>query len=151
MSDTTMNDAERNAFLSETHIAVLAVASGSDRPPLAVPLFYHYAPDGNFLFFTNTQGRKSRKLGLISSAGVLGMTVQDENFPYKYVRAECSVVSIDQPPAFDAAFQIARRYMPVEDARGFVETELNHPDGRFTVITASPVRWDSQDVSKEAE
>lgn len=150
MADTTMNAAERNAFLSEPHIAILAVESGSDRPPLAVPVFYHYQPNGSFSFFTNTQGRKSRKLGLIKSAGVLGMTVQDENFSYKYVRAECSVVNINQPPTVDAAYQIARRYMPDEDAREFVEAELNHPDGLFTVIAASPVRWDSQDVSKEA-
>lgn len=151
MSDTSMNPAERAAFLAEPHIAVLAVESGSNRPPLAVPLFYHYQADGNFTFFTNTQRRTSRKLGLIKSAGVLEMTVQDENFPYRYVRAECSLVSIDQPPTFDAAFRIAQRYMLDEDARGFVEAELELPDSLFTVITARPDRWDSQDISKETE
>lgn len=62
-----LTERERQDFVAEPHIAVLSVASGSDRPPLAVPLFYAYQSGGNITFFTGTQGRRPRKVGLIES------------------------------------------------------------------------------------
>ena len=143
-----MNEAEIRSFLAEPHVAILAVSSGNQRPPLAVPLFYHYEPGGNFTFFTNTQGRVARKVGLIRSAGTVSMPVEDEQSPYRYVRAEAALVSIDQPAGFEGPYTVARRYMPEADVRGFVEGELAHPAGLFTLVTVKPVRWDSQDMSK---
>ena len=37
-----MNEQTRQAFLAETHVAVLSVASDDARPPLTIPLWYHY-------------------------------------------------------------------------------------------------------------
>ena len=148
MSAMEMNVDERDAFLAELHVAVLAVASGNKRPPLAVPVFYRYEPGGDFSFFTNTEGRSARKVELIRDAGVVSVTIQKEDFPYKYVRVEATVISIDQPAPFDGAFNVARRYMPEEMARGFVQSELDRADSKFTLITVRPERWDSHDFSK---
>jgi hypothetical protein len=52
---------EREAFLAEPHIAVLSVASASERPPLTLPIWYGYQLGGNITFFTGTQGRPARK------------------------------------------------------------------------------------------
>jgi len=78
-----MTEQERQQFLAEPRVGVLSVASDSDRPPLTVPLWYGYQPGGNISFFTGTQGRKARKTGLIQKAGVLSLSVQREEFPYK--------------------------------------------------------------------
>ena len=82
---------ERQEFLADLHVAVLSVASDDGRPPLAVPVWYSYRPGGTISFFTGTQGRKARKTRLIQKAGVLSLSVQREEFPYKYVTVEGTV------------------------------------------------------------
>src|ERR671917_158158 len=115
-----MTEHERQEFLSELHVAVLSVASDNDRPPLTVPVWYGYEPGGNVTFFTGTQGRKARKTRLIEKAGVLSLSVQREEFPYRYVTVEGTVVGADRPPSADQMLAITRRYLPEEAARGFV-------------------------------
>src|SRR5829696_4503589 len=120
-----LTERERQAFLAEPHIGVLSVASDDGRPPLAVPLWYDYEPGSNLTFFTGTQGRRARKAGLIEKAGVLSLTVQREEFPYRYVTVEGTVVGEERrPPSAERALAVAHRYLPEEAARGFVETEL---------------------------
>jgi hypothetical protein len=41
-----MTVAERQAFLAQVHVAVLAVAGEDGRAPLAVPVWYDYRPGG---------------------------------------------------------------------------------------------------------
>ncbi len=94
-----MTEKERQEFLAEPHVAVLSVASGADRPPHTTPVWYAYEPGGDVTFFTGTQGRKSRKSSLIRRAGVLSLTVQQEEFPYRYVTVEGTVVGEDRPPS----------------------------------------------------
>jgi uncharacterized protein len=112
-----LTEEERQAFLAEPHIGVLSVASNDSHPPLTVPVWYHYAPGGNITFFTGTQGRQARKIGLLQKAGVLSFLVQKEDFPYKYVSVECSVVKTDQPPSAEQMVTIVRRYLPEEMAQ----------------------------------
>ena len=94
-----LTEQERQEFLAEPHVAVLSVASDTDRPPLTVPLWYGYQPGGYLSFFTGTQGRKARKTRLIQKAGVLSLLVQRAEFPYKYVTVEGTVVRTDRPPS----------------------------------------------------
>ena len=108
-----MTDGERDAFLAEPHIAVLAIPRG-DRPPHATPVWYHHQPGGNVTFFTGTQGGKSRKAQLIEEAGVVSLCVQQETFPYKYVTVEGTIVQIDRSPSAEQALAIVRRYLPEE-------------------------------------
>jgi len=142
-----MTDQEREAFLAEPRIGVLSVASGNDRPPLTVPLWYGYEPGGNLSFFTGTRGRKARKTELIRAAGVISLVVQQEVMPYKYVTVEGTVIQIDRPPSADQVLAIARRYLPEDQARGFVQGELAHPGSELVLFTIRPGRWLTADFS----
>lgn len=143
-----MNEHDRQAFLAEPHIAVLSVASGDDHPPLAVPVWYNYQPGGNVTFFTGTQGRKARKTALIERAGVLSLTVQRAEFPYKYVAIEGTVVRADRPPSEAGMLAIVGRYLPEEMARGFVATELARPSATLVLFTVRPDHWRAFDFGE---
>jgi nitroimidazol reductase NimA-like FMN-containing flavoprotein (pyridoxamine 5'-phosphate oxidase superfamily) len=145
-----MNEQQRQAFLAEPHIGVLSVASGGDRPPLSVPVWYHYEPGGNVTFFTGTQGRKARKTDLIERAGSVSLCVQRETFPYKYVTIEGTVIGADRPPSAERALAIVRRYIPEEQAQGFVAAELARPSGTFVLFTVRPDRWLAFDFGEGA-
>lgn len=142
-----MTGAEHDAFLAEPHVAVLSVARGGDRPPHTSPVWYHHQPGGNLTFFTGTQGRKSRKAELIEQTGVVSLCVQQETFPYKYVTIEGTIVQSERSPAAEQALAIVRRYLPEEQAQGFVAAELNHPTGEFVLFSVRPDHWHSLDFS----
>ena len=146
-----MTEQERQEFLAEPHVGVMSVASDDDRPPLTVPLWYGYEPGGNLTFFTGTQGRKARKTGLIKKAGVLSLTVQREEFPYRYVTVEGTVIGEERPPSEERMLAVARRYLPEEAARGFVEAELAHPSGELVLFEVRPDRWLSFDFAEDDE
>ena len=146
-----MTDAERDAFLAEPHVAVLSVARDGARAPHTSPVWYHHQPGGNITFFTGTQGRRSRKADLIEQAGVVSLCVQQETFPYKYVTAEGTIVQIDRPPAAEQVLVIVRRYLPEEQAQGFVAAELGHPTGEFVLYSVRPDHWHSLDFSDLAK
>ena len=145
-----MTEKERQEFLAEPRIGVLSVARCGDRPPHTTPVWYAYRPGGNLTFFTGTQGRKSRKAGLIRKAGVLSLTVQRVEFPYRYVTAESTVVGVDRPPSAEQVLAIARRYMPEEHAQGFARAELEHPAPEFVLFTVRPDHWLTFDFGDEA-
>lgn len=144
-----MTEQERQAFLAEPHVGVLSVASDTGRPPLTIPIWYGYRPGGTLSFFTGTQGRKARKTGLIQKAGVVSLCVQREDFPYKYVTVEGTVVRTDRPPSAEQMLAVARRYMPEDQAQGFVASELDHPTPEFVLFTIRPDRWLTFDFGDE--
>lgn len=132
---------EREEFLAAPHVAVLSVASGSDRPPLTTPLWYAYQPGGDITFFTGTQGRKTRKVALLKAAGVLALCVQQEEYPYKYVTVEGRLRDIHRPPTADQMLTVARRYLPEPAAHAFVAAELDHPSNELVLFAVHPERW----------
>lgn len=146
-----LSPAERETYLAEPHIGVLSVASDDGRPPLAMPVWYHYQPGGVLNFFTGTQGRKARKMDLIAKHGVVSFTVQRTEWPYKFVTIEGTVIATDQPPSRDQVLAIVRRYLPEEMAQGFAAAELTEPSATFTLYTVRPDRWLTNDFSDEAE
>jgi len=141
-----MTDGEREAFLAEPHVAVLAIPRG-DRPPHTSPVWYHYQPGGSVTFFTGTQGSRSRKADLIEQAAVVSLCIQRETFPYKYVTIEGTIVQTDRAPTAERALAIVRRYLPEEQAQGFVAAELDNPTGLFVLFTVRPDHWHSLDFS----
>ena len=146
-----MTEQERQEFLAGPHVAVLSIAREGGRTPHATPVWYAYEPGGDVTFFTGTQGRRSRKAELIGKAGAVSLTVQQEEFPYRYVTVEGTVVSEDRPPAAEQVLAVARRYMPEEHAQGFAEAEFAHPSGEFVLFTIRPDRWLSFDFGDEPE
>ena len=145
-----LTGAERDAFLTEPHVAVLAIPRG-DRPPHATPVWYHHQPGGNVTFFTGTQGRRSRKAQLIEVAGVVSLCVQQETFPYTYVTVEGTIVLIDRSPSAEQVLAIVRRYLPEEQAQGFAAAELDHPSGELVLYSVRPDHWHSFDFSDATE
>jgi uncharacterized protein len=146
-----MTEQERQEFLAEPHIGVVSVASDDDRPPLTVPVWYGYQPGGDLTFFTGTQGRRARKTRLIRRAGVLSLSVQREEFPYRYVTVEGTVVREDRPPSAEQMLAVARRYLPEEAAEWFVEAELGSPGPELVLFTVRPDRWLTADFAEEDE
>ncbi len=144
-----LTEPKRQAFLAEPHVAVLSVASDDDRPPLTVPVWYAYRPGGNVSFSTGTQGRKARKTRLIENAGVLSLSVQRAEFPYKYVTVEGTVVRTDRPPTAEQMLAVVRRYLPEDMAQGFVTAELDNPGPELVLFTIRPDRWLTFDFGDE--
>ena len=144
-----LTEHERQGFLAESRVGVLSIASDDGRPPLTVPVWYGYQPGGNLTFFTGTQGRKARKTRLIQKAGVLSLSVQRGEFPYKYVTVEGTVVGTDRPPSAEQMLAVVRRYLPEEMAQGFVAAELGNPGPELVLFTVRPDRWLTFDFGSE--
>ncbi|WP_191245737.1 pyridoxamine 5'-phosphate oxidase family protein [Amycolatopsis deserti] len=136
-----MTPAERESFLAGVHVAVLAVERDG-RAPLAVPIWYDYRPGGEILLWMERETIKDR---LVRKAGRLTLTVQDENWPYKYVSVEGSVVANDEPPTREEALGIASRYLPEPDARNYVDGALGE---NSLLVRVRPEKWLSNDQSK---
>lgn len=144
-----LTEQESQQFLAEPHVGLLSVTGESGRPPLAMPIWYSYQPGGAISFFTGTQGRKARKIELIQKAGVLSLSIQRAEFPYKYVTVEGTVVKADQPPSAEQMLPIVRRYLPEEAAQAFVAAELARAATTLVLYTVRPDRWLTADFSEE--
>jgi len=136
-----MSRDEREAFLAETHVGVLAVER-ADRAPLAVPIWYGYQPGDDVLLWTEAGTVKER---LIRAAGRFAITAQVETPPYRYVTAEGPVTSI-APADAETACGIAVRYLGEDEGAKFTEANLT-PNA--VLIRMQPRRWLSTDYSKE--
>lgn len=145
-----MNEQQRQAFLAEPHVGVLSVAGDDGRPPLTIPLWYACAPGGVLTFFTGTQGRKACKTALIERAGAVNFCVQRAEFPYKHVTVQGAVIGADRPPSDEGMLAIVRRYLPEEQAQGFVAAELAQPSPMLVLFTIRPERWLAADFGEAA-
>ncbi|MBF6064785.1 pyridoxamine 5'-phosphate oxidase family protein [Nocardia terpenica] len=136
-----MTGEEREKFLAELHVGVIAVER-PDRAPLSVPIWYGYEPGGEVLIWTE-QGSVKEKL--IRAAGRFSLTAQVEQPPYRYVTAEGPVTTIE-PATPDMVRPIAIRYLG--EAEGTAFTEQNYGTGSL-LIRMRPERWLSTDYTKE--
>lgn len=136
-----MTAAEREEFLSGVHVGVLAVERAG-RAPLAVPVWYDYAPGGELLIWMERDTVKDRS---IRAAGRVSLVAQDESLPYKYVTAEGPVVANDSPPTREQALRIAGRYLPEDQATAYVDSALG---ARSVLVRVRPEKWLSNDQSK---
>ncbi|WP_172800297.1 pyridoxamine 5'-phosphate oxidase family protein [Mycobacterium sp. IS-1556] len=136
-----MTTDEREKFLSDVHVGVIAVER-PDRAPLSVPIWYGYQPGGEVLLWTESGSLKHR---LIKDAGRFAITAQDEQPPYRYVTAEGDVTGIDA--AEDAVVRdIAIRYLGEQNGNAFADQNLTPTS---IVIRMRPQRWLSFDYSTE--
>ena len=137
----TMTAAERQTFLAEPHVGVIAVER-PDRAPLAVPIWYGYEPGGDVLLWTETD---TVKHDLLKAAGRFAITAQVEQVPYKYVTAEGPITTIE-PITADQAAAIAVRYLGEEEGTAFTAQNVTP---RSILIRMRPQKWLSTDYSKE--
>lgn len=149
MADLRMTETEREAFLAEPRVAVIAISRDDGRPPLTTPVWYHYAPGGNLTFYTKgNPGQPAAKTVLLERAGVLSVCVQRAELPYKYATIEGRLTGTTRPPSEDQLLAIVRRYLPEEDARGFVATDLVETGTDLVLFTIRPERWLTADFGK---
>jgi PPOX class probable F420-dependent enzyme len=138
MSQLSMSREQREAFLADVHVGVLAVAP-PDGPPALTPVWYRYRESVVEIVTT----AQTRKVGLLREAGHASLCVQTEQFPPAYVTVEGAV---DLSPATpDMVEDIAVRYLGAEAAATYMETA--HDD---TLITLRPEHWRTADFSKVA-
>ncbi|WP_424186549.1 pyridoxamine 5'-phosphate oxidase family protein [Actinokineospora sp. G85] len=136
---------EREQFLAEPRVAVLSIPSDDDRPPSTLPTWYAYTPGGTLTVITRAGRRKSR---LIRKAGVVSLSVQRPEVPYRYVTVEGTVVR--QEPATEADLRrVGSRYLPADRLPDWLSWELDgrHPLGPGEVVEIRPDRWQTGDFA----
>ncbi len=135
----SMSRAEREGFLAEVHVGVLAVAVGPGRGPLVTPVWYSYQPGG---LISVTTGSSSNKARAIAAAGRVSLCAQDEAPPYKYVTVEGPAVI--EPAQLAERIAIARRYLGTEGGDAFIAA---NPEVDDVMIRMTPEHWRSADFS----
>lgn len=145
-----MSRAERETFLTERHVAILAIEAGQDgRSPLAVPVWYQYEPGGLVSFITGASSRKGR---LLDTAGRATLCAQDEHMPYRYVSVEGPIVDTEHPADPAERRRLAQRYL----GRALGDAYIEATRGRaadMKVFRLSPEHWltENQANGSEAE
>src|SRR5262245_31121412 len=141
-----LSEHEQQAFLAERHVAVLSVARNAGGPPLSTPIWYGYEPGGDVTFFT---GAAASKLKVIQRAGVVSLTIQREEPPYRFVTIAARLEKIDSPPTADQIFDIAKRYLPEDAARWMAGADAATRGYELAVLTLRPERWQSADYTDD--
>ncbi|UCZ91303.1 pyridoxamine 5'-phosphate oxidase family protein [Gordonia sp. WA4-43] len=136
-----LTKSEREAFLSEPHVAALSVEAEPGRAPLMVPVWYQYEPGGRPWLLTGTE---SRKLQLIRTAGRFTFMVDEVSPRLMYVAV--SGDAVDMVPGTRGDLQeMAARYLPPQAVDPYVEmAEKDH--GPQTKLFLEPKQWVSLDL-----
>jgi nitroimidazol reductase NimA-like FMN-containing flavoprotein (pyridoxamine 5'-phosphate oxidase superfamily) len=134
----TMTATERDAFLADARVGVLAV-DDPGRGPHALPVWYLYE-NGEVLIGIDSSSRKAE---LLRTAGRASLTVQTETAPYQYVSVEGAVVL---EPAHHDELALATRYLGDEVGAWYVEHNPR-TDASLTV-RLRPERWRTFDFAK---
>lgn len=139
MTDGAMTRAEREAFVRDVHVAIVAIDEPG-RAPLAMPIWYLVDDDGTILLSMDGSSLKAR---LLTAAGRATLTVQTETAPYRYV-------SIEGPatigPVTHDPLALASRYLGDELGAWYVE---HNPTTADTVtVRIVPEHWRTFDFAK---
>ena len=135
--------AEREAFLSDVHIAFVSVDDEDGRAPFTIPIWYHYEPGGLVTILTRRHSRKARLIGRLER---FSLAVQKETPPYRYVAVEGPVVDFHvgvDPVEWSA---IHERYIGTKPLAEVVAATEQHNDGLVT-IRMQPENWTTGDFS----
>ncbi len=138
MAEGSMTKPEREAFLADVHVGVLAVAEPG-RGPLALPIWY-LVDAGDVVISMDGTSKKAR---LLREAGRATLTAQTEAAPYKYVTVEGPVVVEDDH--LDVV-ELASRYLGPELGAWYAD---NNPSTAQTVVARlTPEHWNTMDFGK---
>ena len=105
---------ERDAFLAESHVAVLATVDRRGRPH-AAPIWYVY-DDGVFIMST---GRGSQKHHNIEANPEVTLVIDQRTLPYYAVMAR-GAVEIGPPLSSEDRLRIVRRYLNEEQTTRYL-------------------------------
>jgi len=138
-----MSRAEREAFLADTHVGIVSIAE-EGRGPLAVPVWYRYAPGGEVLFATADTSRKRR---LLERARRASLCVQTETPPYLYVSVE-GPVTIERVDFERDTREMAVRYLGPQMGEAYLAMTYPHGTTSEVLVRLRPERWWSADFRK---
>lgn len=134
----TMTEAERDQFLADVRVGVLAIEHPG-HGPLALPIWYQWA-DGQVIISMSGTSLKAR---LLRAAGRATMTVQTETPPYQYVSVEGPVEVVSEP---GDGLSLASRYLGPELGTWYA---ANNPSNDDTVLVRlTPEKWRTCDFGK---
>ncbi len=135
-----MSDAERDGFLAERRVGVLAI--GRDGAgPLQAPIWYQYEPGVGFRICMGGSSLKARRL---RAEGRAAICIQAEDRPYRYVTAEGPVtVELLGDATHEAIRSMASRYLG-EAAGAQYADQFPTPDE--VVVTLTPDRWRAESL-----
>ncbi len=146
MGALSMSREEREAFLADLHVGVLAIADG-ERGPLTAPVWYAYEPGGEIHIVTGDTSRKGR---LLRPGLRVSLVAQTEDPPYKYVSVEGPVVAIEASDREKHLRPIARRYLGTEFGDAYVDHAPERPEeGTSVLVRIQPERWLTVDYARE--
>ena len=137
---TSMTQAEKQAFLADVHVGVLALNDG-DLGPLMVPMWYDYEPGGELWFLTGPQTRKGR---LIQVGTRVSLVAQTEDAPYQYVSVEGPVTAIAPADPELEGLPMAVRYLGPEKGKQYFDSMSEWG----VTVRVRPERWLAVDYSK---
>ena len=137
---TSMTQAEKQAFLADVHVGVLALNDG-DRGPLMVPMWYDYEPGGELWFLTGSQTRKGR---IIQVGTRVSLVAQTEDAPYQYVSVEGPVTAISPADPELEGLPMAVRYLGPEKGKQYFDSMSDWG----VTVRVRPERWLAVDYSK---
>ena len=146
MSELGMTREEREAFLAEAHVGVVAIAEAG-RAPLTVPVWYAYEPGGEIRFITGPNSRKGR---LLKKTARASLCVQTETVPYKYVSVE-GPATVGPVENFERDVRgIAHRYLGPELGEVYLTaTAEERKKSGSVLVTIRPQRWYTVDYNKQ--
>jgi nitroimidazol reductase NimA-like FMN-containing flavoprotein (pyridoxamine 5'-phosphate oxidase superfamily) len=142
MADTRMTPAEREAFLADVRVGLVAMSDGA-RGPLAVPVWYGYEPGGEVWFVTDRGSRKGKLLLMVDR---ISLCVQTESPPYKYVSVEGPIAGIERADLERHRRVLAHRYLGKELGDGYLAASGSSDES--IVVRLRPERWLSVDYAK---
>jgi nitroimidazol reductase NimA-like FMN-containing flavoprotein (pyridoxamine 5'-phosphate oxidase superfamily) len=138
MAVGSMTVAEREAFLADVHVGILAIDEPG-RGPLALPVWYQ-VEDGKIIMGMSGTSLKAR---LLRAAGRATLTVQTEAPPYLYASVEGPVV-VEATQRDDLS--MATRYLGPELGQWYAD---NNPSTEESVlVTITPEHWRTMDFGK---
>ncbi|MCZ6887091.1 MAG: pyridoxamine 5'-phosphate oxidase family protein [Gammaproteobacteria bacterium] len=140
-----MSQDEKEAFLADLHVGVLAINDGANGP-LTAPIWYDYQPGGSLWFITGRNSRKGKRLEVGSRVSLVAQT---EDAPYKYVSVEGPVTAIDAHD--NEILGMAIRYLGEEQGKAYAaaspDSSADAGSGSI-VVKVTPERWLTVDYSK---
>ncbi len=141
MAIGSMSAAERDAFLADVHVGIIAIDEPG-RGPLAMPIWYQYE-DGEVLMGMDGSSLKAR---LLRAAGRVTLTAQTETPPYQYVSVE-GPVAVEDTQRDD--LKMASRYLGPELGAWYAENNPSTEDS--VLIRLRPEHWRTMDFAKLLE
>lgn len=138
-----MTREEREAFLADVHIGVLAI-NEEGKGPSTAPIWYLYEPGGEIEF---SMSGGSQKAQLLQVGSRVSLVAQREAMPPGYVSVEGVVTSIGDRTTPEFMERLYRRYLDEAEAERRIAA-LGEAEGGSVILRVRPEHWRTTDYSK---